>query len=140
MPKNPITITATLILLAVVIFLGIKLIPFNNNNQENNQSNDNFNSIRIIDGDTFETVDGKVFRLLCVDTPEIGSDGYEEASDYLSSIILGKNITIERDGFDIYNRTLAWVYVGNILVNKEIVDNGYGTLFEYNGTDCERMK
>lgn len=126
----------SIVVLALIIFFAIKILT----NVQYNTSEDNQKGIRIIDGDTFETSKGETIRLLCVDTPEIGENGYEEASDYLSSLILGKDITIEREGFDNYNRTLAWIYSGDVLVNKEIVDNGFGELFEYNGTDCERMK
>lgn len=135
MNKTPLIIIITLILLALVIFLGIKLLSTNENYSPNDSE-----AISVIDGDTLETSESEIIRLLCVDTPEINQDGYEEAKNYLSSLILGEDITIERTGVDSYNRTLAWIYSGDILVNKEIVDNGYGELFEYNGTDCERMK
>lgn len=102
------------------------------------------NAIFIIDGDTFELSNGEIIRLLCVNTPEKSEDGYEEAKAFLSSSILGKNISIERQGIDKYNRTLAWVSAENnwniTLINKQIVDNELGILFEYNETDCSRMK
>ena len=101
----------------------------------------------IIDGDTFILNNGETIRILCVDTPEKGSVGYEEAKTYLSSIVYGKNIKIERAGLDKYNRTLAWVYSEDkstdkvdMLINKEIIDNEFGVLFEYNNTDCSKVK
>ena len=134
--KTPLIVLSFLILLAFLIFFAIKILT----NVQYNTSEDNQKGISIIDGDTFETSEGEIIRLLCVDTPEIGEYGYEKASDYLSSLILGEDITIEREDFDNYNRTLAWIYLGNVLINKEIVSNGFGELFEYNGTDCEKMK
>ena len=112
--------------------------------------------LRAVDGDTLELADGEgegeIIRLLCVDAPELGEEGYEEAKDYLSSLLVlsgagaeegEENIRIERHGIDKYNRTLAWIYYadsgggGNeTLVNKEIIDNGYGEVFEYDGTNC----
>jgi endonuclease YncB( thermonuclease family) len=80
-----------------------------------------------------------------VDAPELGDAGYEEAKDYLSSLLVlsgtgagegEENIRIERQGIDKYNRTLAWIYSGETLINKEIIDNGYGEVFEYDGTNC----
>jgi endonuclease YncB( thermonuclease family) len=73
-----------------------------------------------------------------VDTPEEGKEGYEEAKAFLS-LKLSEDIRIERQGLDNYNRTLAWVYFGETLVNKEIIDNEYGTIFPYNGTNCTRV-
>ena len=98
-------------------------------------------ALYIIDGDTFNTQSGETIRLLCVDTPERSQTGYEDASAYLSMLILGKDVKVEREyGKDKYNRTLAWVYVDNILVNKMIIDEGFGVLYEYEGTNCERVK
>ena len=42
---------------------------------------------RIIDGDTFESLDNIVYRLIGINTPERGEYGYEEATKFLSSII-----------------------------------------------------
>lgn len=141
-PKySPLLFVFIFILLAITIFLALKLIS---NAPNLTPSNATFeNAMTIIDGDTFETADGEKIRLLCVDTPEKGEKGYNEAGDYLGVMILGRDIIIERSGFDKYNRTLAWISVntlnGAILVNKEIVNNGFGKLFPYNGTNCTRM-
>ncbi len=51
----------------------------------------------IIDGDTIELSTGERVRLICIDTPEINEDGYEEAKNYLTEQILNKdNTTIHR--------------------------------------------
>ena len=121
--------------LILAISLAITLIS----NQQNSQQNIKAQAIYITDGDTFQTETGEIIRLLCVDTPEKTQGGYEEATAYLSSLILGKDIIIERKGgLDKYNRTLAWVYLDSVLINKEIVDNGFGSLYEYpeNSTKC----
>ena len=143
-PQTPTIILISLIILAILIFISLKLLS----NSSSFPQPGNETAISIIDGDTFETSAGEIIRLLCVDTPEANQNGYEEAKNYLSSLILGGNIIIEKKDFDDYNRTLAWVSINvngvngeeSLLVNKEIVDNGYGDLFEYNGTDCGRMR
>ena len=138
--KTPIIIAISLVVLAILIFISLKLLS----NQDSFPQPSNETAIYIIDGDTFETSEGETIRLLCIDTPEVNQNGYEDAKAFLSAFILGKDLLIERQGFDNYNRTLAWISVNRdeekILVNKEIVDNGYGELFEYNGTNCDRMK
>ena len=100
----------------------------------------------VIDGDTFEMSDKEIIRLLCVDTPEEGEAGYEEAKSFLAHLVLLKEIRFEyeTDRYDKYNRTLAFVYVNisdeEIFVNKEVVRLGFGELFEYGESDCSRIK
>jgi len=131
-------ILITLTIIIISLSFAFKLLY--EDNQQTQNLTQNLSAIRIIDGDTIETAEGEIIRLLCVDTPEEGKKGYNEAIDYLSLQLIGKDILIERIGKDRYNRTLAWINIDNVLINKEIVDNGFGTLFEYNDTDCGRMK
>ena len=92
---------------------------------------------RIIDGDTFELGNGDKVRLICVNTPEKGEDGYEEAKDYLSSLILNKTVILEKDVSDTdqYNRLLRYVYVNEdnkeIFINKELVKSGFAKVARY---------
>jgi len=126
-----------LLIIMLILYFAIRIIY----NQQPIILNSEENALYIIDGDTLETSDGETIRLLCVDTPEEGEEGYEEAKNFLSAAIVEANLTIERQGTDKYNRTLAWIIVDeNILLNKEIVNQGFGNLFEYNNTNCERMK
>ena len=139
-----IIVIISLIVLAILLFFAVKLMDSNNNEEE--VSNDQV--IRVIDGDTFE-LNGETIRLLCVDTPEQGKAGYQEATDYLSSLILNREVIL-RDGLsynsmdkDVYNRSLRFVYIdvnsNQLFVNKNIVDNGYGKLYSYNGTNCSLL-
>jgi len=139
-PSSKLIILLTFIFILINLYLAITLISTQNSEYES-KSEKSQTAITIIDGDTFETLDGETIRLLCVDTPELGTTGSEEAKSYLSNLILGKDISIERaEKKDKYNRTLAWITQDNVLINKEIVDNGFGSLFEYEDTDCSRMK
>jgi micrococcal nuclease len=76
---------------------------------------------RIIDGDTFvATVDLKyktdrrdlTFRLLEVDTPERGKQGFEEATDFTADHILNKKIHIynPNEAQDSFGRYLVKVF------------------------------
>ena len=122
------------------LYFAIKILYANNSGTQISVSN----AFAIIDGDTIALSNGETIRLLCVDTPEEGEVGYEDAKAFLSTSILGKEILIESEGTDKYNRTLAWITVNNtkeiILINKEIVNQGFGSLFIYENTDCRRMK
>ena len=94
----------------------------------------------IIDGDTFRLENGDVVRLLCVDTPEKGETGYEEAVSFLGGKLLYENIKLQGNKTDRYGRLLKWVWVNNSLINKEIIKEGYGELLEYDHENCSLIK
>lgn len=107
--------------------------------------------VRIIDGDTFEYYNedlNKVLkvRLLCVDTPEKSKEGYEEAKDYLRSLILYREVRLVSSltDEDKYGRLLRYVYVNdlgeNIFVNKRIITEGYGELMIVPPEECKIVK
>lgn len=151
--QTALIVCIALIVLVGVLYWAINLLQDELNNPAgegteeetvgegiNAVSGEDVMGINIIDGDTFETSGGEIIRLLCVDAPEKDKEGYEDARAYLSNLVLGKQIVIEREGVDKYNRTLAWVSSpSGLMVNKEIVDNGFGDLFEYNETNCSGM-
>jgi len=142
--RTPLIVLITILAISACIFFAMKLLSITPDSETPSTSNEDETLIlRAVDGDTLELISGEgetteAIRLLCVDTPEEGKEGYEEAKAFLS-LKLSENIRIERQGLDNYNRTLAWVYFGETLVNKEIIDNGYGTIFPYNGTNCTRV-
>ena len=150
--KRRLIIFAVLLAIFLCLFLAIKLLSvyrvYNIGAEKENGANAS-NALRVIDGDTFEFLGGEIVRLICVDTPEEGKEGYEEAKDYLSSLVFEgeEDIKLEREGIDKYNRTLAWVYLvdnnsedNKILINKEIINNDFGVIFPYNGTNCSKIE
>jgi len=93
--------------------------------------------IRVIDGDTFvASINGDEYtiRLIGVDTPETVNPKKEiekygkEASDYLNNTLSGQTVILgfDENKTDVYNRLLAYVYLGNIFVNADIIQKGYG--------------
>lgn len=64
-------------------------------------------------------------RLRYVDAPEKGLCGYNQASKELEKLVLGKSVRIEETVPDTYGRGMALVYVGNTLINKEMVASGW---------------
>jgi micrococcal nuclease len=151
--KTPIIVLVALLGIFVCIFFAMKLLSVNNLGLENGTEAPRASNmtliLRAVDGDTLETGEGEVIRLLCVDAPEKNAAGYEEARDYLSSLLVlsgagaeegEENIRIERQGIDKYNRTLAWIYFGENLINKEIIAKGYGEVYSYEGMDCGRVE
>lgn len=141
--QTAIIVLICIILIAVLFAFSIKLMI----NQEKIEKNETYNKenqsivSEIIDGDTFKLKSGEIIRLICVDTPEKGKSGYNEAKIFLSENILYKaNITFEGNTTDNYNRSLKWVYVDDVLLNKLVVGGGYGVVFEYGETNCSRLK
>jgi len=134
--KTPFIVLLSTIVISFLIYLALNLIS-----NQTLQDNQTFpEAIEIIDGDTFRTAGGEIIRLLCVDTPEKNQKGYDEAVDFLSERLYYSDIRLEGNKTDKYERSLRWVYVDDVLINKEIVDLGFGVLFEYEGEDCGRVK
>lgn len=93
----------------------------------------------VTDGDTVVLENNQRVRLIGIDTPEIENKKYgregeyygEEAKQFLKQLIEGKDVRLE-DGyepFDKYGRGLAYVYLGNLFVNAELVRLGYAEVF-----------
>jgi micrococcal nuclease len=111
------------------LLLLLLLIPFNVNALTTLN--------RCIDGDTAVfNIDDKIqtVRFLAIDTPESTNkkEFYgKEASTYTcNKLTSANNIVLELDSnsdeYDRYNRMLAWIFVDEILLQDDIIKNGYG--------------
>ena len=93
----------------------------------------------IIDGDTFDCAPTGRIRLADIDSPEYYEAGYQEATDYLTSLISGQTVYLDIDdlyGTDTYGRWVAVVYVRSSLtqlrnVNQAMLDAGRASVWEY---------
>lgn len=92
-----------------------------------------FTVTRIIDGDTLELSTGQKIRLIGIDTPESGDPYYQEAKQELSSLILNKTITLEKDvsETDKYGRLLRYIYLDDLFINEEMVRRGFARVYTY---------
>ena len=133
--QNTLIVIASVIILIIIIFFALKIIA--NYVPEIKENQSEYLVAEIIDGDTFRLDNGDIVRLLCVDTPEKGEEGYDEAVSFLGGrLIYQNNITLEGNTTDRYGRLLRWVWAEGSLVNKEIIDEDLGEIFEYAGEDC----
>lgn len=66
---------------------------------------------KVIDGDSFETADGRRVRMLGLDAPELANCMGNEAKNYLEGIIEGRHIRLKNTVKDSYGRILANVIV-----------------------------
>lgn len=93
---------------------------------------------KCIDGDTISIKSNEIYtkvRFLAIDAPEIDKEEpYAlEAKDYLCEQIKnGKSLYLEydkkSDKVDKYDRTLAWVWIDDTLLQTELVKNGYAKI------------
>jgi micrococcal nuclease len=141
MKETGFTLIFSILLLAFLIFLFV--LPYTIKEPEEIADKLVTN---VIDGDTFQYYNAKnysyeIVRLLCVDAPEKGEEGYIESKQFLESLILGKQINLNPSitDKDIYGRSLRYVYVDNKFINKEILSNGYGELLIIPPEECKEV-
>lgn len=95
--------------------------------------------LRVVDGDTFVVeIDGQRERVryIGIDTPEMNDtreavmERAREATEVNSELVAGRSVRLEFDvqRRDKYGRLLAYVWVGDTLVNEELVRRGYAEL------------
>lgn len=87
---------------------------------------------RVVDGDTLVLANGKRIRLIGVDTPELARYGRPEeplakqAADFTRRFLAKKSLrlTFDKERFDRHGRVLAYVWVGEALLNEALVEAG----------------
>jgi micrococcal nuclease len=98
--------------------------------------------IRAVDGDTILVRDSdnrtERVRYIGVDTPEsvkpnapVDCFGHE-ASNYNKQLVGGKTVKLvpDREPYDKYGRSLAFVYLGDQLIQAKLLENGYAKTLE----------
>jgi micrococcal nuclease len=89
---------------------------------------------RVVDGDTLKLVGGDRLRLIGVNTPETVKPDHPvepwgpEASEFTKRFVADGPVRLEFDGprRDKYGRLLAYVYVGDRMLNEELLRAGLG--------------
>ncbi|OHA19554.1 MAG: hypothetical protein A3C08_02625 [Candidatus Taylorbacteria bacterium RIFCSPHIGHO2_02_FULL_47_18] len=98
--------------------------------------------VRVVDGDTINVeINSKVepVRYIGIDTPETVDPRKPvqcfgiEASKKNKELVEGKMVRLEKDitDRDKYNRLLRYVWLGDILINKALVEQGFATSYSY---------
>ncbi len=95
---------------------------------------------KVIDGDTLRLEDGRLVRLLGVDTPESKHSEVpvqlfsKEAYEFSRQMVEGFKVRLEYDvePTDKYGRTLAYVYLEDgRMLNEELLKRGYAYVLRY---------
>jgi micrococcal nuclease len=88
---------------------------------------------RVIDGDTFETSDGQVVRMIGINAPEISDISGTEAKVHLEKLIHGQLVILNTDSRnrdkDRYGRCLRYVDLGGKDINLTMIADGYATAY-----------
>ncbi len=86
----------------------------------------------VVDGDTvdvhFNICGVQRVRLVGINAPEIGEEGYEEAKEFLNETCMWEEVKLDVDDekqYDPYYRILAVVYVNETNLNEKMVRGGY---------------
>lgn len=90
----------------------------------------------VVDGDTIDVVIGATIdrvRYIGMNTAERGQPCYSEATAANSSLVQGQTVCLDRDvsETDRYGRLLRYVYVGETMVNAELVRQGLASAATY---------
>ena len=70
-------------------------------------------------------------RLVGINTPEIGEEGYEEAKEFVNRTCWGEEVKLDVDDMEQYDqhyRILAVVYVNDTNLNEQLVKEGYAEI------------
>ncbi len=101
------------------------------------QGGDTAQVTRIIDGDTIDVklANGTTERVryIGMNTPESDQVCYSEATQANSIFVKGKSVRLVKDvsDRDVYGRLLRYVYVGDLFVNRAMVEQGYAEAVLY---------
>lgn len=85
----------------------------------------------VVDGDTIDVVGVGRIRLVGIDTPERGQAGYDNSTQFVKDMCLGKTVYLDIDdaeNTDKYGRILAIVYVDGYNINVELLKRGYARI------------
>ncbi|MEE9378369.1 MAG: thermonuclease family protein [Candidatus Lokiarchaeia archaeon] len=97
----------------------------------------------IYDGDTLNVTSVGIIRLADIDAPESYEPGYDEATNYLSSLVYNKEVYVDEDnktGVDPYGRMVAVIYVYHNdthlkNVNKAILTAGHAEIWDFDNNE-----
>jgi micrococcal nuclease len=108
-------------------------------------SNNHFNVVKVIDGDTFDVTENDStyrIRLQGIDAPESGQEFYEEAKQFLRELTNNHEIILERKGTDRYGRILANIVRSSdhLNINYEMVRKGMAWHYAKYSDDAELAK
>lgn len=150
-----------IIFLLIAIFLGYDGIDFDENKDLSPQQNStknvkkegfkfNFSGIaKVTDGDSIKVENYRV-RLLGIDAPELKQNCFdaqnqsykcgEKSREFLINLADEKSVNCVYNGKDIYDRYLAYCFIGEVSINNEILKNGHGVIYNFRQASREEIE
>jgi micrococcal nuclease len=100
---------------------------------------------KLADGDSLTCTDGRKVRLLLIDTPELQQKPWglmaKRQLEVLARPGTVLRLELDRTPRDRYGRTLAYAWVGDVMLNERMVANGWAVVLAYQDVRyLERMK
>jgi len=91
---------------------------------------------RVVDGDTIVLAGGERVRYVGIDTPEatgVSEFFGPEATEANRRLVAGRRVRLERDvsDRDRFDRLLRYLYVDGVMVNAELVREGFARVLVY---------
>ena len=135
-------------LLLILVLSGCSLVNDTVDMEDVTSSLQPVTYVRTVDGDTIvvdtETEDNVTVRLIGIDCPEsVHPDESKntpeglDASEYTKSILDGQDLMMElgETPKDKYGRTLAYIYIGDEMVNLMILEAGHAEPMVFSDND-----
>ncbi len=88
--------------------------------------------VDVADGDTITVLRGSQrikVRLYGIDTPEKSQWHGENAKAFTSTQVMGKIVDVQEIDVDRYGRVVGLVSVGNLVLNRHLVEYGYARVY-----------
>ena len=121
--KNSLLIAFFISILANLFLLLNKYLPSLRIFKKENQSSATIS--RVIDGDTAVSQEGDYFRLAGIDAPEYPKGCLSlKAKERLEELVLGKKTKIEVLKKDNFGRSLVFLFLDDVLINRVLIEEG----------------
>lgn len=103
--------------------------------------------IRVGDGDTIDIAFGEAgekvrVRLYGLDAPELAQPHGREARDFLSKLLMNRDVRVEKQDLDQFGRVVGQVFDSGLSVNLTLVASGHAWVYERycQAPICHQMK
>lgn len=103
--------------------------------------------IRVSDGDTIDIAVGEAgekvrVRLYGLDAPELAQSHGREARDFLSKLLMNREVRVEKQDLDQFGRVVGQVFDSGLSVNLTLVASGHAWVYDRycQAPVCHQMK
>lgn len=81
--------------------------------------------LEVLDGDTLLLEREVRLRLREIDAPALENCGGKQAKEVLTGLVKGKRVVLKEQIIDNWGRPMALIYVGDTLINLEMIKSGW---------------